>query len=187
VVHRTKHLHHSTTPPRCSEYNSGHGVLVSQGQNRLEIEPSYISEDRSNLWPTGDRFVRHKANSPVPTLLQLVARSLCTVNRCIYSNLDRSERLCQPSLEPHRQSPFNSSEILDLNSSCSSSVEWTTMVPSSAQNVNKLSQTNACRDRTDIQLEPNSNHASTSSGRDKETNSFQRMLQCSYLVCGGPR
>jgi len=37
----------------------------------------------------------------------------------------------------------------------------TTLVPSTAQNVNRLSQMNACGDRTDIQPELNPNHASS--------------------------
>jgi len=97
----------------------------------------------------------------VPTLLQLAARSICTVNRCIPSDLDRYERLCQPTLEPHRKSSCTNSETTSSNSSCSSSMERTALVSSASQNANRLSQKNACKDRIEIQLEPNLNHASS--------------------------
>ena len=87
VVSRTKHIYHSTTPSRCPEYNSRRRVSVSQGQSRLEIESSHIPKDRPHLWPTGDRSICHKINNSVPLLLQLAARSLCSVNRCISPDL----------------------------------------------------------------------------------------------------
>lgn len=39
VVPGTEHTHHSSTPPRCSEHSDRCGVSVTQGQDRLKIEP----------------------------------------------------------------------------------------------------------------------------------------------------
>ena len=48
-----------------------------QEQDRLKIESCHISEDKSNIWSTGDRPVRLQIDHPVPILLQLLAGFLC--------------------------------------------------------------------------------------------------------------
>ena len=48
-------------------------------------------------------FVCLQTDTSVPSLLQLVARSLYTSNRCLPAGLVSNERLCQPSMESDRQ------------------------------------------------------------------------------------
>ena len=74
-----------------------------QEQDRLKIESCHISEDKSNIWSTGDRPVRLQIDHPVPILLQLLAGFLCNSRGRVPTDMDRPERLCQPTLEPHRQ------------------------------------------------------------------------------------
>ena len=113
VVSGAEHTHHSSTPPRCSEYNSRCKVSVMRGRDRLETEPCHITKDRPDIWSTGDSPIHLQADNPVPTLLQLAARSVCISHRCLPADLDRPEGVCQPSLEPHRQgsSKYNDNKL----------------------------------------------------------------------------
>jgi len=85
---------------RCVEHHSQHRVQGNAGQDRLEVEPHDIPGDQQPLWAYRRGPVCVQTVHPVPTLLQLPARSLCTSNRCLSPRLDSHEVLCQSSMEP---------------------------------------------------------------------------------------
>ena len=66
----------------------------------LETGSINIFDDQRDLWSTGCGPVCIQTNQPVPSLLQLEARSICRGNRCLPAGLDKGERLCQPPMEP---------------------------------------------------------------------------------------
>ena len=167
-----------------------HGVLVSQGHSRLEIESSHIPKNRPHLWPTGDMSICHKTNNSVPSLLQLVARFLCSVNRCISPYLDRSEGLCQPPLESHMQSPCTSSETEGSNSSCGSIMERQPWFPVILRMLIDYRRQMPAGIELTHSMDPTLTMSQLAvwhiSGRDTETSKFQRMQQHSYLAHGEP-
>ena len=76
-----------------------------------------------------------QTNQPVPSLLQLAARSICRGNRCLPAGLDNGEGLCQPSMEPDTEGA-NKSTV--SGSRLNSGVEDTAMVPLSTVNISGL-------------------------------------------------
>ena len=95
VVPRKEYPHYSSTPAKGNEYNSRHRILSNARQDRLEAEPLDIPEDQQSLRSTRSGLVCFQTICPVPTLLQLAARSICTSNRCLHSELGKHEVLCK--------------------------------------------------------------------------------------------
>ena len=69
----------------------------------LESGADDLPEDQPDIWPSGSGPVRIQANLPVPSLLQLAARSLCRSNRHPPSGLGIAEGFCQPTMESNLQ------------------------------------------------------------------------------------
>ena len=51
VVPREEHTHHSSTPPRSSEFHHRCGIMVADRQDRLEAEFLYFSQHSEDFWP----------------------------------------------------------------------------------------------------------------------------------------
>ena len=100
VVPGKEYPHHGTTPPRVTEHDCRCGVSNYDRQDRLEAEPNYLSQDQSTMGPTGSGPLCFPPVNPVPTLLQLAARSICRSNRCVSPDMDTHEGICQPTMEP---------------------------------------------------------------------------------------
>ena len=108
VVSRKEHSHSSSVSSGCTKPDSGPRVETYAGQVRLEIGPADIHKDQRSLWSTGSGHVCREAYQPVPSLLQLAARSICRGNGRIPANLDGSEGFCQPPMELNSQGPQES-------------------------------------------------------------------------------
>ena len=77
VMFGEKHSHHSTTPTSGAKLYSRGGVSDNAGPVRLATEPGPVQQDCEPVWPCRSGHVT------VPSLFQLVARSLCGGNRCL--------------------------------------------------------------------------------------------------------
>ena len=104
----------------------------------MEIGSSDFSGSQQTLWPTGSGPVCIQTYQPVPSLLQLVARSICRSNRCIPPGLEDNERFCQPTMELGAQSTEESSESGSRRDPYSPHMEDAAMVPSLVGNASRL-------------------------------------------------
>ena len=68
-----------------------------------DTESRVMRDDQQSLWSTRSGLVCFQTICPVPTLLQLVARSIYTSNRYLPSGLGKHEVLCKSPLEPGGQ------------------------------------------------------------------------------------
>ena len=177
VVFREKHSYHSSTPPRNPECCRRCGIPVTDRQDILEAEPFHFLQDSEDLRPTGSGSLCNSPVFPVPTLLQLAARSICRSNRCISPSLDPHQGVCQPSLESSRQDTHPVVNSTSYHCAGGSSVEGTTMVPCSPTHANRLPETNNNRNEDNGTVW----HIS---GKDTEANSFWRKLLTSCLAPG---
>ena len=128
VVPGEEHSHPSTTPSRCAESYSRHGVKIHEGSIRLETRSTAICEYQLTLRTTGSGPICNQADQSMPSLLQLAARSICRGNRCISPGLEKHEGVCQPTMEPDISC---SDENTNAGSRCGSggpSMEGSTMV-----------------------------------------------------------
>ena len=98
VVSREEHSHPSTIPTWSNETGGRHGIEIHEGWIRLETGLFRFSENQQEVWSSGSGLVCKQINQPVPSLLQLVARSIRRSNRRLSPGLDNSERFCQPHL-----------------------------------------------------------------------------------------
>ena len=82
-----------------------------------------IFKERQMLWLNRGGPIRLTPNQSMPTLLQLVARSLCSSNRCIPPGLDTDEGFCQPSAGSDRPDPTTCSNPTGQDSVTGPSLE----------------------------------------------------------------
>ena len=128
VVSREEHSHPSTIPTWSNEPGGRHGIEIHEGSIRLETGSSRFSENQQEVWSSGSGPVCNQINQPVPSLLQLAARSICRNNRRLSPGLDDSERFCQPTLEPSTESANKNTESRGISNSGSPSMEISAMV-----------------------------------------------------------
>ena len=129
VVPGKEYPHCGSAPAGCTEYNSRQGVQTNAGQDKLEVEPCDIPRNQHSLWTPRHGPVRIQTVHPVPTLLQLAARSLCTGNRCLSPRVDNHEMLCESSMESGGLGPCTSAIATGSSGASGSCLEGTTMVP----------------------------------------------------------
>ena len=132
VVFREKHSHYSSTPARCTKPDCQCGVSDGGGSVRLEAESSPVQEDYQSLWSNRSGPICISSDRTVPSLFQLAARSICSGNRCLPAGLVSDTGLCQPALEYDRTGPIPGPSTAGVHCSRGTSVEDTTMVPTSS-------------------------------------------------------
>ena len=132
VVFREKHSHYSSTPARCTKPDCRCGVSDGGGSVRLEAESSPVQEDYQSLWSNRSGPICISSDRTVPSLFQLAARSICSGNRCLPAGLVSDTGLCQPTLEYDRTGPIPGPSTAGVHCSRGTSVEDTTMVPTSS-------------------------------------------------------
>ena len=109
VVPGEEYPHHSPTPSSCSECDSRCGVSDYDRSVRLAAESGDIQQDvhfRSHR----SGHVCITSDSSVPSLFQLVARSLCSSNRCIPAGLVSSQGVRKPTVERDRSGSVQSTD-----------------------------------------------------------------------------
>ena len=154
VVPGEEYPHHSSTSSRVTEHNRRCRVPNVDGQDRLETESVHLPQDRSTLGPTGSGPICFSAINPVPTLLQLAARTICRSNRCIPPDMDTHEGVCQPTLESSGQDLISDSDTTGGCCADSSNMEVTTMVSNPAIDADRLPLVNNNRPAGDTQSGP---------------------------------
>ena len=133
VVSGTKHPHHSPAPTRCTKPYCRCGVSDNGGSVRLETEPDPVQENCQSLWSNTSRPICIPPDCTVPSLFQLAARSLCSSNRCFSAGLVSDTGICQSSVESNRASPVTGSGATGLYHSGGTSLEDTTLVPTTSR------------------------------------------------------
>ena len=123
-------------------------------QTLVETESGHLSQDRSTLGSTGSGPICFSAIYPVPTLLQLAARSICRSNRCIPPDVDSHEKVCQPTLESCGQDIISDSDTTGGCCTHSSSLEITAVVSNPAIDADRLPPVNNNRQSRDVQSGP---------------------------------
>ena len=92
VVSGAEYTHPGPTPARSTELYSRHiRIKVNKRSIRLETRSTDLSENRQMLRTTGSVLIHIEVDKPVPTLLQLVTRSICRSHRCFSEGLVNSE------------------------------------------------------------------------------------------------
>ena len=129
VVSREEHPYPSTISARDNERCGRQGIEIHEGSIGLETGSINIFGDQRDLWSTGSGPVCIQTNQPVPSLLQLAARSICRGNRCLPAGLDKGERLYQPPREPDTESADEGTVSGGKHKSSNPSVEDTALVP----------------------------------------------------------
>ena len=139
VVPGEEYPHHSTACPRSPELHSRCRVSKHGGPDGLDAGPSHFQENRQLFWSHRGGLVCLTSDKPVPMLLQLAARSLCSGNGCLSSGLDADEGFCQPAVVPDRPDPTVRSNSTGQYSATGPSLEDPALVSSSSGNANRLS------------------------------------------------
>ena len=139
---------------------SRHRVPGNAGQDRLEIEPCDIPGNQQPLWTSSHGPICIQTVHPVPTLLQLAARSLCTGNRCLSPGLASHEVLCESSMESGGPGSCTSTIPTGSSGASSSCLEGTTMVSNTSKHVDRPSLVNHTKTEEANQRR---SHASSSS------------------------
>ena len=151
MVPGEKHTHHSSTPPWNSEHYRRCRITVVDRQDRLEAVSLNIPQNTGNLWSAGNGPLCDLFVCPVPTLLQLAARSICRSNRCISPSVDPHQGVYQSTLESGRQNTHSCTDSTSQHSAGSTSVEIPTVIPHTSTNVGGFSQTDSSRNRNNGQ------------------------------------
>ena len=159
VVFGEKHSHHSTTPTRGTELYSQCGVSDNAGPVGMATEPGPVQQDCEPVWPCRSGHVCLSSDNTVPSLFQLAARSLCSSNRCLSAGLVSDTRVCQPTLEYDRKGPVPGADATGTHYSGGTSLEDTTMVPTTSANVD-CSATSDQRQSGDAKSRPAESHPS---------------------------
>ena len=97
MVHGSRDNNHSSTYPRAAEHLSRLHVKASLEPDRLDAHKSAVGAFRH-------RSVCHQTNETTARVLQQEARSRVDRSRCTGSRLAPYERVCTPSMVPHRSS-----------------------------------------------------------------------------------
>ena len=127
---------------RKTELDGRRGVKGSEGQIRLDALPESLPEDQSPIGTAGggSTCICLKAVNPTANLRELETGPGSNGRRCLHNFVDRSESICQPTMEPCRQGSSPSSTTESGSGPNSTGVEITTMVPSATGNVHRTTQ-----------------------------------------------
>ena len=160
--------------------NSQCRVSANDRQDRLETESCNLPANKLSVWTSGDKTCLPRADVSVPPLLQLVARSICYGNRRIPSVLEGTESICQPTVEPDRQSSSSGSVTAIRRNPSSTCLEDTTMVPNAYGNADYPQQMPS-RVEITSNLHPTLTLPKLAMwpilGRNTKTSNFQKRLQ----------
>ena len=132
VVHEQGYYPDSRTPPRGPECSSRRRVPSDEGSLGLDAEPSGIQQDPEELGPSGSGLVCIQTDDPAGAVLQLETRPRGGGSGCVQPRLagTAGESLCQPSMEPGRESVDEGMAAGDYSSADCTSVEEPAMVSS---------------------------------------------------------
>ena len=130
MVHGEEHSPQSPALGRCADHHSRRRVPSHEGPVRLETVSSSVPSDQPEARTSGGRPVCQQTDSPAADIRQLETRPDGHDHGCLHSGLGRAQSICQPSVEPDRQSTGTDSPTASRACSGGTSVEGTGMVPS---------------------------------------------------------
>ena len=136
VVPREEYPHPGSASPRYSQWDSRCGVSDNDRPHRLETESSHIQEDRQPDGSNRSGPLCLQTDGTMPSLLQLAARSLCTINRCPGPGLDTYQGFCEPPMGSHGACPVT--HAVPTSSPAGTNLEDATMVSSAAGDASGL-------------------------------------------------
>ena len=157
MVHEQGYYPGGRTSARSPQYDCRRGISSDEGSLRLDAEPSDFLQNQSEMGPIGSGHVRIQADDSTGEIFQLEARSRSRSSGCLQSGLEQHTRegLCQPPMEPSRQSAEHSPATASHASSGGSSMEEPAMVPHSTRNAGRLPSPTPSRRGPDHTITPN--------------------------------
>ena len=193
MVHGGEHPPSSPAPTRSPEHKCRRGVQNLVKQVQVEAFSNPIPENQSLAGSTVHRPVCKQALITTPSICELEARPSGTGHRRLYSGLEHPSRetVCQPTLEPRRQSPIPS--ILSRSTGAdtySLSLESSSLVSSAPSNAGQstTSHSSVTRYSSASVPEHSTRHHPTVSRwviSGNNVNTFLNQLQISFSHLGG--
>ena len=138
VVPGEEYSYHSPASARSSECDSRYGISKDDGSVGLAIEPTYIQKDCQQVWSYRGGHVCLTPHNPVPSLLQLATRSLCSSNRCLSAGLVSNPGLCQSTLVSDRTGSVQGTDGTVPNYLGGTNLEDTAMVCTVTSDVDSI-------------------------------------------------
>ena len=132
MVHVSEHLTSSQPPSRTPQHSSGYRVQDDKGQMGLAITPQNLPEDQSEMGSICSGPVCIQTHTPTASIFQLETRSSGSSDRCLPSSVAITDKLCKPSLGSNIESPIGNQPPTSRSCDCSSSLEESVLVSSSA-------------------------------------------------------
>ena len=168
MVSSSTHPSQSTAPTWETQLHSRFSVTPLAGQIRLDLRPGVICHDQQLIGSLGDRPLCNKILYSPSALCQLASGSNGRGDGCFSARLEYFHRVCTPTLVPCLSGPVQgSSTSCNIGDSCST-MENSSLVPSTASNAYRHSHpaSSAARDIGAVsQLRLPHNEQSTSTNR----------------------
>ena len=165
LVHGQEYYTESCPPSRETERHRGRRIASDEGQNRLDAVSKDFPQNKPEAGATTSGPVCIQTNDPTPALCKLATGPGSNGMRCIQPGLVSNEGLPEPPMEPNRQSPISSPVTTDVLGDCHTTMEITTMVPSTTGHDNRNSTPSPREERphtTDSQSQPTGHNTTTS-------------------------
>ena len=132
MVHVSEHLTSSQPPSWTPQHSSGYRVQDDKGQMGLAITPQNLPEDQSEMGSICSGPVCIQTHTPTASIFQLETRSSGSSDRCLPSSVAITDEVCKPSLGSNIESPIGNQPPTSRSCDCSSSLEESVLVSSSA-------------------------------------------------------
>jgi len=140
-------------PSQSTEYNSRLGVTSCEQFQRVDAPPNSFQNNLQTFWDTGYRPFCFPNISSSSSIHVMEARSSCSGNRCLPTQLGKSVPLCIPTIFPNRKGFEKSRERKSKSTVNNSSLAITTLVSNSFRNVSKIT-TSITQTRESISKHP---------------------------------
>ena len=169
LVHEQRHYSGCRTSARSPQYNCGPRIPSNEGLVRLDVESQDLQEDPTEMGSTRSGHVRIQTDNSAEKVLQLEARPRSRSSECLQPELEQptGEGLCQPPLEPSRQSAEQSTTATSHTGPSGSSMEESAVVSHPTGDASRLSNPPP--------IHGGSNHTNTPRGCTSSTASTSRM------------
>ena len=138
VVSKSGDYTNSRTSPGPGQHNSGLGIQDKPRPERLEAQFISVSGAPATDGTTRSGSVCITSHSTTPTFLQLAPRSGGRGHRFLHTEMGSTQGICQPTLVPHQQVPGTNNPTGSKSGANNSTVDNSTLVPSSPGNARGL-------------------------------------------------
>ena len=133
VVHGEEYPSQSTTPTRCSEHHSGRRIEGHERPLRLDAMPRNIPPNQPETGTSGGGPICQQVDTPTANLCQLETISDGYDHERIHNELGGVQGICQPALEPDRESASTGTPSTSRACLSGTSMESTGVVPSATE------------------------------------------------------